>query len=266
MQLFLRRAASLAGVFLFVFQMTWPFSAKAQGLQLPHVPIRLALIQGSGDEAGLHIRLGAGWKFYWRTPGEGGVPAQFDWSGSQNVARVDVAWPAPQRIPLGKSEIYGYTDEVVLPIRVERRQPAQAYGLDLAMEYGVCKDICILRSDRLVLRSNETPAMADQVLLAKWRAKVPQPAAQAGLQLVTHRQKPDRLVVVLQSQLPLQRPDLFVEGAAESWFGRPQVILSADGREVRFDLPATFGAGKANQPLRLTLIDPALNAELVLQP
>jgi suppressor for copper-sensitivity B len=263
----LRRPAPLAGIFMAVILMICPLSmARAQGLQLPHVPIKLALIQGSGDEAGLHIQLGPGWKFYWRTPGEGGVPAQFDWAGSRNVARVDVAWPAPRRIPLGKSDIYGYADEVVLPLRVERQQGDKGYGLSLTMEYGVCKDICILRNDRLMLTSRDNPATSDLVQLAKWRAKVPQPAAQAGVQLVSHRLKPDRLIVILQSQIPLQQPDLFVEGSPDSWFGRPETTLGADGREVRFDLTATYPPGKAGQPLRLTLVDPALKAELVLPP
>lgn len=262
-----RRAASLAGVLIAVFLALCPVTVPAQGLQLPHVPIRLALIQGSGDEAGLQIHLGPGWKFYWRTPGEGGVPAQFDWTGSRNVTRVEVAWPAPQRIPLGKADIHGYTDEVVLPLRVERQNADQPYGLDLAMEYGVCKDICILRNDRLLLRSQDgLPPGTNLIQIAKWRAKVPQPAAQAGIQLVSHRLKPDRLVVVLQSQVPLLQPDLFVEGAPESWYGRPQVSSHADGREIRFDLPATYPPGKADQPLRLTLVDPTLQAELVLPP
>lgn len=263
----LRRLGSLTGAFIVVILIFWPpVAVRAQGLQLPHVPMKIALIQGSADEAGLHIQLAPGWKFYWRTPGEGGVPAQFDWTGSRNVTRVDVAWPAPKRIPLGKSEIYGYGGEVVLPLRVERRQADEAYGLDLMIEYGVCKDICILRSDRLILRNQDTVPVANLALLAKWRARVPQPAAQAGLQLVSHRLKPDRLIVVLESQMPLQNPDLFVEGSAESWFGRPAITMAAGGHEVRFDLAASYPPGKAGQPLRLTLVDAALQAELVLPP
>jgi suppressor for copper-sensitivity B len=264
----IRHSAPAAGAILIaILALCLPAASRAQGLQLPHVPIKLALIQGTDDEAGLHIQLGAGWKFYWRTPGEGGVPAQFDWTGSRNVTRVEVAWPAPQRIPLGKSDIYGYAEEAVLPLRIDRQDGEKPYGLDLALEYGVCKDICILRNDRLLLRSQDAlPPTADLMLLAKWRSKVPQPAAQAGIQLVSHRLKPDRLIVVLQSQMPLQRPDLFVEGTPDSWFGRPEAQFSPDGREVRFELAATYPSGKANQPLRLTLVDPAVKAELVLAP
>jgi suppressor for copper-sensitivity B len=263
----IRRLPLPVGAVLAVFLLIWPRAdSQAQVQPPPHAPLKIALIQGGGDEAGLHIQLSPGWKFYWRTPGEGGVPAQFDWSASQNVARVDVAWPAPKRILLGRTEIYGYGGEVVLPLHVERKQAGLPYDLDLAAEYGVCKDICILRNDRLQLRSEVLPPRDNLILLARWRARVPQPAAQAGLQLVSHRLKPDRLVVTLESQIPLQNPDLFVEGGSESWFGRPVVTAGANGQELRFDLPANTPPGKVGQPLRLTLVDPALQAELVLPP
>ena len=35
--------------------------------------------------AGVQIRLEPGWKTYWRTPGDSGVPPSFDWSGSKNL-------------------------------------------------------------------------------------------------------------------------------------------------------------------------------------
>ena len=69
--------------------------------------------------------------------------------------------------------------ELVLPLRVERQDAGAPYGLDLMLDYGVCKDICILRNDRLLLRSQDAPATENLLLLAKWRARVPQPAAQA---------------------------------------------------------------------------------------
>src|SRR3984893_14986966 len=49
--------------------------------------------------AGVEIRLDAGWKTYWRDPGDSGVPPTFDFSGSENVKSVTVEWPAPERFP-----------------------------------------------------------------------------------------------------------------------------------------------------------------------
>ncbi len=239
--------------------------ALAQGIQLPHAPVRATLIPGGGNEIGLQVRLGPGWKFYWRTPGEGGVPAQFDWSGSQNLANAEVAWPAPRRIAIGQVELYGYTDEVVLPIRLLPAKPDEAVHVHLTLDYGVCKDICILRTDRLQHKAGGKPAPADLDLLAKWQARVPQPAMAAGLQLKAIKRLPDALIVTLQSRAPLVAPDLFVEAGTDSWFGRPDVWLSADGREAKFRLAAS-ATDSVSQPLRLTLVDPALAAEMVLKP
>src|SRR3546814_10771295 len=44
-------------------------------------PARLDIVAGGNGSIGLRVRLAPGWKFYWRTPGEGGVPPQFDWTG-----------------------------------------------------------------------------------------------------------------------------------------------------------------------------------------
>src|SRR5690554_212623 len=45
--------------------------------------------------AGLHFQMAPGWKTYWRSPGDAGYPMDLDWSGSRNVASVEVDWPAP---------------------------------------------------------------------------------------------------------------------------------------------------------------------------
>ena len=35
---------------------------------------------------------------YWRQPGEAGVPPQFSFQGSENVARAEFLFPTPQRL------------------------------------------------------------------------------------------------------------------------------------------------------------------------
>ena len=57
--------------------------------------------EGGAWRAGIEIRLDPGWKTYWRTPGDSGLPPVFDWSRSANVADVVVLWPAPERFADG---------------------------------------------------------------------------------------------------------------------------------------------------------------------
>lgn len=258
------RFATIA-LFTAVLALSCAGTGFAQGIQLPHAAVRTALIQGGENEIGLQVKLGPGWKFYWRTPGEGGVPAQFDWSGSKNLAAADIAWPAPRRIAIGKADLYGYTDEVVLPIRLKPEAAGEPVDVHLTLEYGVCKDICILRTDRMQHRAGTRPTSADIAQLAKWRSRVPQPAQAAGLQLMAIKRLPDALVVTLQSAAPFNSPDLFVEAGTEDWFGRPDVSFSPDRHEAKFRLAAA-PTESVSQPLRLTLVDQALAAEMVLKP
>ena len=46
---------------------------------------------------GLDLKLEEGWKAYWRSPGEVGLPPQSSWGGSQNLAGAEMLWPATER-------------------------------------------------------------------------------------------------------------------------------------------------------------------------
>src|SRR3954464_2456574 len=64
-----------------------------------HSAVRLLAGSRSGTVllGGVAIQPEPGWKAYWRTPGDSGVPPRFDFSKSENVEAVTVLWPAPMR-------------------------------------------------------------------------------------------------------------------------------------------------------------------------
>lgn len=97
----------------------------------------------AGQMAGLHLQLAPGWKTYWRSPGDAGIPPAFDWSGSDNVASVRVHWPAPHVFAVNGLTTIGYSGDVVLPIEITPRNPAQPVHLRGEVEMGVCSDICV---------------------------------------------------------------------------------------------------------------------------
>ena len=71
-----------------------------------HSAVRL--LAGSRNGAvllgGIEFELQDGWKTYWRTPGDSGVPPRFDFSKSDNVDAVTVLWPAP--LKFGRSSAF----------------------------------------------------------------------------------------------------------------------------------------------------------------
>jgi DsbC/DsbD-like thiol-disulfide interchange protein len=101
--------------------------------------------------AGLSITLAPGWKTYWRNPGDAGIPPRFDWTGSENVADVKVIWPRPHAFDSFGMRTLGYKHAVTLPLQVTAADPSKPVTLQLALDYGVCSDICVPAHDMLTL-------------------------------------------------------------------------------------------------------------------
>ena len=93
--------------------------------------------------AGLELQLAPGWKTYWRRPGEAGIPPEFDWSGSVNVASVRVHWPSPVMFHTNGMETVGYKGDVVLPLEVVPKDAGQPVHLVARVGMGICNEICM---------------------------------------------------------------------------------------------------------------------------
>jgi DsbC/DsbD-like thiol-disulfide interchange protein len=234
--------------------------------------------------AGVEITLEDGWKTYWRMPGDAGVPPNFDWSGSSNVARVTVLYPAPARMVEPAAETIGYKHGVLFPIEVVPKDASQPVGLALALEFGVCREICIPAEAKLSLALD--PA---------GMAGGPSPPVLAALEKVphtpTHRNAEDpgvtratafleggepHLVVVARFPKGDRGADLFVE-APDGFYvpmakrvpnptGVGEARLEADAGNdlVRFEVDLAR-SGNARElkgrTLRLTLVSDAGAAE-----
>jgi DsbC/DsbD-like thiol-disulfide interchange protein len=109
---------------------------------------RVRLVAGrAGDSkkliAGVEIEMADGWKTYWRNPGSSGVPPRIDWSQSVNLASARLDFPAPTRFADRDGDTIGYKKYVVLPLELTAADATRPVDLKLALEFGVCKDICI---------------------------------------------------------------------------------------------------------------------------
>jgi DsbC/DsbD-like thiol-disulfide interchange protein len=93
--------------------------------------------------AALQVTLAPGWKTYWRSPGDAGIPPRFDWTGSENVAAVTIRWPAPEIFDLNGLRVIGYAHDVVLPFEITPRTPGAPVRVRGAVDLGVCETVCI---------------------------------------------------------------------------------------------------------------------------
>ncbi len=223
-------------------------------------------VDGTGVASlGLHFRLAPGWKIYWRSPGDAGLPPRIDWAGSTNLAEADIAWPAPERFrEFGDLFTHGYKGEVVLPITARASQPGRPLNLRAAVDYLACEEVCVPFSVKLALDVPAGPAAptGTAALVAKFLARVPGPP-QAGGPVIDSVEAAGAgagrvLRVVARSATPFSAPRVFVEGPEPLYFGRPETELSEGGRRAVFRLPAPVGrdgAALAGARLTVTLAD-----------
>jgi suppressor for copper-sensitivity B len=226
-------------------------------------------------EAGIEIRLAPGWHAYWRTPGDAGIPPSVDWSGSENLVRADIAWPAPSRYSLQGFETAAYRDHVLLPVALTLAQAGRPLAVHALVNWAACANICVPYSTKLDLTLPAGPAAPapEARLIAGARKRVPQPLAAAGIELLSAdavgKGADTALAVRLRSSsAAFNAPDLFVEGLDKGSPGRPAVELSRWGQTARLTVPIrdADAADLIGKKLTLTLVDGARAAEFTATP
>src|SRR5258708_22983986 len=171
--------------------------------------------------AGVELRLGTGWKTYWRYPGDSGVPPRFDFSKSTNVKSIAVRWPAPHRFTDENGASIGYKGGVLLPLDIVPVNPAQPVTLRGTVDYAICEKLCVPAAGSAALPLGG--ASSFDAALAAAQAHVPTPAAlgdRAPLAIRSVKREPGspNARVVVEVAAPEQAPlDLFAEGPTEEW-------------------------------------------------
>jgi suppressor for copper-sensitivity B len=191
---------------------------------------------------GFHARLDPGWHLYWRTPGETGLPTQFDFSASRNVSNVAIDWPAPTRASLLGYNAWVYSDEVVLPMTVTITDPDKPVRIEAAGVYAICKDICTFHNETFVL---DLPARAPAAtpyaaLIDKFGAQVPSKVTGGSLDVARMTTGTDRVTLEVTSATPLAGVDAAVEGPLDLVFGPPVVTYGADRLSAVLEIPMEF--------------------------
>lgn len=217
--------------------------------------------------AGLRMTLEPGWKTYWRSPGETGIPPQLDWSASTNIARIDMLWPRPEVFESFGYQTIGYSHQVVFPLHITPADPAQPVDLRLEAMIGVCKELCVL--EHVELTETIAPDMQSSGYSQIMRAvrAVPQTGEAAGLVRaecrVTGAGKDRQLDLTLAFDQPLNEPVVLVEGTPEMWVHSLETTTRAGGADVT--AAVTLGSETAwidRSAFRITVLDGYMAAEL----
>ncbi|MBR0797865.1 cytochrome C biogenesis protein [Bradyrhizobium jicamae] len=228
-----------------------------------HSAVRLLAGSRSGAVllGGIAFQLQDGWKTYWRTPGDSGVPPRFDFSKSDNVEAVTVMWPAPRQFDDGAGGTsLGYKHQVVLPLRIVARNPDKPLTLRADINYAVCEKLCVPVEAKAELAFASVASTEDGALSEALNA-VPKPANIGDPNPLTIRdvKREGKNSVVVDVTAPeAKNLSLYVEGPTPDWaLPVPKLVEQSPSGVKRFSfeldgLPP--GANPEGAALKLTLV------------
>jgi DsbC/DsbD-like thiol-disulfide interchange protein len=193
---------------------------------------------GSVLMGGIEIQLQPGWKTYWRTPGDSGVPPRFDFSKSTNVDSVTTLYPAPRKFEDGSGGVsYGYHKQVIFPLRIVPKNPNEPVQLRAAVSYAVCEKLCLPVEAEGELAFTSSASALDSVVAAALN-KVPKPVGTAEptpVALKSFRRVGDRVFVDVAAQ-NANGLEVYVEGPTPDWALPVPKRIAADTKDIiRFE-------------------------------
>lgn len=217
---------------------TGVLAARSEWSTADRSQLRLLIAQPEDGsiEGGIEIVLEPGWHTYWRNPGETGVPPIFDFTGSDNVAEVEVLYPAPERYDDGASVSLIYRDEVVFPLAVTALRPGEPVILRVDASFGVCREICIptRTGSEVTLSPSRQPDPLSAARLESYRPRVPKAPEPGRFEVEKIEVEADALLIdILMPDTAYA--DLFAEPPPGWNLGQPTLISRAGGT-ARFRL------------------------------
>ncbi|MEQ9039095.1 MAG: protein-disulfide reductase DsbD family protein [Silicimonas sp.] len=254
----------LALAILLVLPSQYGFAASSDEFSSTSVTARLISAENgvSPDtrsiSAGLHLELSKGWKTYWRSPGEVGIPPSIDWAGSENIENVEFLWPAPERFTAFGIENFGYSDEVVFPLRITLADPGAPVRLKAGVNVLTCSTVCVPEDFELQLalpRASGIDADA-ATLISAYAGRVPDEGAASSISVETAYLDGEMsaLTLTARSDRPFGEPDVFPELGKGTAFGKPDIRLGEGGRLLWARLPI-LSAADDPPPLDVTVTD-----------
>jgi thiol:disulfide interchange protein DsbD len=255
-----------------VFPILGTFSECARAASDPEPPrVQVELVSevaaftpGRTFWVALRQQIAPGWHTYWMNPGDSGEPPRIEWALPSGFTAGEIAWPFPERIPVGPAMTYGYSGEVVLPIPLTppgALEPGARITLRGRASWLVCEKTCIPEEAPIALTLSvaagaPVPDPPGAARIAAARRNVPTPSPW-----------PASFVATADSvALTIEAPGLIADRIADVWFypTRWGAIDLAAPQRVRVDATAVR-LDVARGPLRDAVASPIEGVLLVAE-
>ena len=216
-----------------------------------------AIKKGEPFELGVQIKMQEDWYTYWSFAGDFGTSPLFKFQNTEAIQIKKLPMPRPQRkdLSLGTEKFYSfiYEEELLIPLEVlvEDSYPEETLDLNLILEWGLCKDICINQTTPLKLslkiNSEFKEKASHKIIFDFWKSRFPQEDKSLNLksQFKVTDLKP---VLSFSFDTPIHCLDVLPQSLLDFSTQKPKLLQQSDSS-------CSFELTKSSSSMELTAQD-----------
>ena len=198
------------------------------------------LTPGGSVRLGLRLLHAPHWHTYWLNPGDSGLATRLRFTLPAGYSVDDVVWPVPTRFDVGGLDNFGYSGDILLPVRLHvpaNAKPGDSASIGVEAVWLMCRDQCFPGKSHLsvilpVLEQAAEPNSAFAELFARATEGM---SKDAPWQAQARVRGESVVVTVIGNNLP--RPeglDAFVQERKLVGYASPEISSTVDGIQLVF--------------------------------
>ncbi|MRJ44512.1 thioredoxin family protein [Idiomarina loihiensis] len=221
----------------------------------------------------LHVELNEGWKTYWRSPGEGGIPPTVDWAKSANINDIEWHWPRPSRYSIQGIDTVGYQGSLAFPLMIQLSPDARQARISGTLTMSSCTTVCVLTDYSIDLQVDLDTLTVDSdraFAFNQAMGKVPREYNSNAVKQAIWSDANQRVELTIERDSGWQDPQLFIhsndEALADATFSSPD--LKVTGNTLTADIEVSHWLelpDLSNSELTATVSDENFAAEYKVQ-
>ncbi|WP_417442706.1 protein-disulfide reductase DsbD family protein [Idiomarina abyssalis] len=191
----------------------------------------------------LHVELDEGWKTYWRSPGEGGIPPTFDWSESSNIDDIEWHWPVPSRYSIQGIETVGYQGSLTFPLMIQLSPDARQAHISGTLTMSSCTTVCVLTDYPIDLQVDLDTLTVDSdraFAFNQAMGKVPREYDSNNVKRAIWFDANQRVQLTIERDNGWQDPKLFIhsndDALADATFSSPDIQVKGNRLTAHVDV------------------------------
>ncbi|MDA6067561.1 protein-disulfide reductase DsbD family protein [Idiomarina abyssalis] len=183
----------------------------------------------------LHVELDEGWKTYWRSPGEGGIPPTFDGSKSANIKNIEWHWPVPSRYSIQGIDTVGYQGSLTFPLMIQLSPDARQAHISGTLTMSSCTTVCVLTDYPIDLHVDLDTLTVDSdraFAFNQAMGKVPREYDSNNVKQAIWSDANQRVQLTIERDNGWQDPQLFIhsndDALADAEFSSPNIQVEGN--------------------------------------